>query len=184
MINISLLLTSLVLSLLGLLASPSLASPTPDPHPHPRPAPGSITDLPVVGPVLDLLNDPPPPLLRTTKPSRECKKINQGELMCCRGAVAGDLQPIVWLASVYGYYLNPNDVNGLDCACPLSIPFLLLAFTVSLFRSVGLTLMISGDNNLDACPGVKMCCETTTLVSSVGPLYLMDGLLSRHQLIS
>lgn len=124
-------LLSLFLSLVGML-TPSLASPTPDP------APGSITDLPVVGPVLDLLNDPPPKLLRTTNPSRECKKINQGELMCCRGAVAGDLQPIVWLASVYGYYLNPNDVNGLNC-----------------------------DNNLDACPGIKMCCQTTTLAPLV-----------------
>lgn len=91
-------LASLLLSLLGmamLLATSTRASPTPDPVPVPAPSPGGITEVPVIGPVLDLLNNPPPRLLRTTNPSRQCKNINGGELVCCRGAVAGDLQPIV-----------------------------------------------------------------------------------------
>ncbi|KAJ9145334.1 hypothetical protein NKR23_g5437 [Pleurostoma richardsiae] len=121
-----------VISLLSLLLCCIivLASPTPEPD--------GITDLPVVGPLLDLLNNPPPELLKTTNPSPECAAVNNGELMCCRAAVAGDLQPIVWLAAAYGYYLNPNDVNGLDC-----------------------------DSNLDACPGIKMCCQVALLTPLV-----------------
>jgi hypothetical protein len=29
--------------------------------------------------------------------------------------VAGDLPLVQWLAGVYGYQLNPNDVNGIYC---------------------------------------------------------------------
>lgn len=79
-------------------------------------------NLPIVGqvltPILDLAALPPPTLIQTMSPSPQCAKINQGQLMCCRGTVAGDLQPIVWLAAVYGYNLNPNDINGLDCMSP------------------------------------------------------------------
>ncbi|KAH8886991.1 hypothetical protein GQ53DRAFT_598003, partial [Thozetella sp. PMI_491] len=77
---------------------------------------------------------PPPPILRTTSTSPECANINQGELMCCRGTLAGDVQPVVFLAALYGYYLNPNDVNGINC-----------------------------DSNLATCPGVKVCCQVTGL---------------------
>ncbi|TGJ80941.1 hypothetical protein E0Z10_g7831 [Xylaria hypoxylon] len=73
-----------------------------------------------LAPVFSLLgnigNFEPPALLYTPNPSPECAKLkggNGGQLQCCRAAVAGD-QPIVeFLAKVYGYNLNRNDVNGL-----------------------------------------------------------------------
>lgn len=66
-------------------------------------------------PVVDLGNAPPPDLLWTPNPSAECAGVNAGELQCCRGSLAGDLPIIVFLAKVYGFELNPNDVNGILC---------------------------------------------------------------------
>jgi len=77
-----------------------------------NPTPGLI---PLLDPVLDLGASDPPRFLQTVKPSPECASINQGELQCCRGTLAGDQQVVVWLAKVYGYRLNPNDINGVNC---------------------------------------------------------------------
>jgi len=78
-----------------------------------NPTPGLI---PLLDPILDLGASDPPRFLQTVKPSPQCANINQGELQCCRGTLAGDQQLVVWLAKVYGYRLNPNDVNGVNCA--------------------------------------------------------------------
>ncbi|KAK8120442.1 hypothetical protein PG999_004562 [Apiospora kogelbergensis] len=89
-------------------------------------------------------NAPPPKLIWTPRPSPQCAAVNGGELQCCRGALAGDQPLIVFLAQLYGYNLNPNDVNGLVC-----------------------------DDQLDKCPGVKMCCQVTAL-SPLVSLYCQD----------
>ncbi|KAK8096337.1 uncharacterized protein PG998_014205 [Apiospora kogelbergensis] len=89
-------------------------------------------------------NAPPPKLIWTPRPSSQCAAVNGGELQCCRGALAGDQPLIVFLAQLYGYNLNPNDVNGLVC-----------------------------DDQLDKCPGVKMCCQVTAL-SPLVSLYCQD----------
>jgi hypothetical protein len=115
----------------------------------------------------NLGNFEPPPLIYTQHPSPECavtKGGNGGELQCCRAAIAGD-QPIVeFLAKIYGYKLNRNDVNGVVCKshCPISSP-----------DPLGAQMMVtdtnyicSGDNQIDTCPGVRMCCQVTALVSS------------------
>ncbi|KAI0381268.1 hypothetical protein F5Y04DRAFT_79347 [Hypomontagnella monticulosa] len=114
----------------------------------------AVSDTPPEGdsiilePALDLLgafaNAPPPEIIWTPKPSAECATINQGELQCCLGTVAGDLPLIVFLAGLYGYKLNPNDVNGISC-----------------------------NENLAACPGVKMCCQVTAL-NPILSLYCQD----------
>ncbi|RWA12520.1 hypothetical protein EKO27_g2583 [Xylaria grammica] len=104
-----------------------------------------------LAPVISLLgnigNFEPPPLIYTPNPSVECAKSvggNGGQLQCCRVAIAGD-QPIVeFLAKIYGYNLNPNDVNGLVC-----------------------------DDDLAGCPGVRLCCEVTALNPLVS-LYCAD----------
>jgi hypothetical protein len=114
------LLVALLVTLLFLSPQPSAAIPTASPAPVPDP---SLTDLlgslPLVGEVLKLVgsvgNAPPPTLLWTRNPSPQCGAINQGELLCCRGALAGDQPLVVFLAGVYGYKLNPSDVNGLVC---------------------------------------------------------------------
>lgn len=114
-------LLPLVLLLL-ICVPPQPGAATPAPAPAPVPDPG-LTDLlgslPIVGDVLKLVgnvgNAPPPTLLWTRNPSPQCAAINQGELLCCRGALAGDQPLVVFLAGVYGYKLNPNDVNGLVC---------------------------------------------------------------------
>lgn len=81
--------------------------------PAPIADPGLLSGLlSVVG---NVGNAPPPELLWTPHPSPECSAINHGELQCCRGTLAGDLPLIVFLAGVYGYHLNPNDVNGIYC---------------------------------------------------------------------
>lgn len=69
----------------------------------------------LLAPVVDLGNTPPPDLLWTPNPSAECAGVNAGELQCCRGSLAGDLPIVVFLAKVYGFELNPNDVNGILC---------------------------------------------------------------------
>jgi len=89
---------------------------------------------PILDPILNLLAAPPPTFLQACHPSPNCTKINGGELQCCRGTVAGDNQLVVFLAGLYGYKLNHNDINGLDC-----------------------------DDDLDSCPGVKVCCQVTAL---------------------
>ncbi|KLU85580.1 hypothetical protein MAPG_04603 [Magnaporthiopsis poae ATCC 64411] len=104
------------------------------PHPQPEALAQLSNTLSVVDPLLSLLAAPPPKLLRTTNPSPQCAAVNGGELQCCRATVAGDIQLVVWLAKIYGYKLNPNDINGLNC-----------------------------DNQLDKCPGVKVCCQVTTM---------------------
>ncbi|KAH8166831.1 hypothetical protein CIB48_g1376 [Xylaria polymorpha] len=61
-------------------------------------------------------NADPPALLWTPHPSAQCAVSNGGNggaLQCCRVTVAGDLPIVVFLAKIYGYNLNPNDVNGL-----------------------------------------------------------------------
>ncbi|KAI0185249.1 hypothetical protein EV127DRAFT_441996 [Xylaria flabelliformis] len=94
-----------------------------------------------LGPVVSLLgnvgNSEPPALLYTPHPSLQCaasKGGNDGALQCCRATVAGDLPIVVFLAAIYGYNLNPNDVNGLVC-----------------------------DDQIQDCPGVRLCCQVTAL---------------------
>jgi hypothetical protein len=118
---------------------------------HAAPQPGLI---PILDPVLDLGAIDPPSFLQTQKPSPECANVNQGQLQCCRGTVAGDNQLVVWIAKIYGYKLNKNDVNGLDCKHGYLKPFA---------SSRPLTIL-QGDNNLAECPGVKVCCKVTALV--------------------
>ncbi|KAI1822228.1 hypothetical protein F4861DRAFT_412544 [Xylaria intraflava] len=133
--------TVAVLSRLGLVAAEQESS-----LPHLLPSPTGP-----LGPVISLLgnvgNFEPPPLIYTPHPSPQCEKSNGGnggELQCCRDTIAGDLPIVVFLAEIYGYNLNPNDVNGLVC-----------------------------DNNLDNCPGVRVCCEVTALNPLVS-LYCAD----------
>ncbi|EJT75563.1 hypothetical protein GGTG_05496 [Gaeumannomyces tritici R3-111a-1] len=115
-------------------AAPTVVA-TPHPHPHPQPEAAAMPGLlSVADPVLDLLAMPPPEMLRTTRRSPECAAINGGELQCCRGTMAGDVQLVVWLAKLYGYKLNPNDINGVNC-----------------------------DGEIATCPGVKVCCQVTAL---------------------
>ncbi|KAI2635827.1 hypothetical protein GGS26DRAFT_513741 [Hypomontagnella submonticulosa] len=111
---------------------------------NPAPTPETIS----LEPVLDLLgglgNAPPPDILWTPNPSPECAAINKGELQCCQGTLAGDLPLIQFLAALYGYKLNPNDVNGILC-----------------------------NDNLATCPGVKLCCQVTAL-NPLLSLYCQD----------
>ncbi|KAL8404803.1 hypothetical protein RB594_009614 [Gaeumannomyces avenae] len=111
-------------------AAPTVVA-TPHPHPQPEAMPGLLS---IADPVLNLLAMPPPKMLRTTTQSPECAAVNGGELQCCRATLAGDVQLVVWLAGIYGYKLNPNDINGVNC-----------------------------DSETAACPGVKVCCQVTTL---------------------
>ncbi|KAI1291654.1 hypothetical protein F5Y03DRAFT_28785 [Xylaria venustula] len=104
-----------------------------------------------LAPLISLLenigNFEPPELLQTTDPSPECavkRGGNGGHLQCCRATVAGDLPVVVFLAKVIGYNLNPNDVNGAVC-----------------------------DDQLDECPGVRVCCEVT-LLNPLLSLYCAD----------
>ncbi|CAJ2509308.1 Uu.00g143340.m01.CDS01 [Anthostomella pinea] len=114
----------------------SLALPSTPSNTYTQTTASSLTTP--LNPVQTLLgslgNAPPPTILWTPHPSPECAAINGGTLQCCRGSLAGDQPPVVFLASVYGYALNPNDVNGVGC-----------------------------DDNLHACPGVKLCCQVTAL---------------------
>jgi hypothetical protein len=103
-------LRSAMLSLCLLLGSFSFLAQT-----AAEPIPGLLPKIPIVDALLALGASPPPKALRSVNPSPECAAINQGELMCCRATVAGDVQLVVWLAMVYGYDLNPNDINGLNC---------------------------------------------------------------------
>lgn len=83
-----------------------------------NPTPGLLPlagKIPILDALLALGASPPPKLLQTVNPSPECAAINQGELQCCRAMVAGDIQLVVWIAMIYGYDLNPNDINGLNC---------------------------------------------------------------------
>jgi len=82
---------------------------------HGNPTPGLLPKIPILDALLALGASPPPKLLQTVNPSPECAAINQGELQCCRAMVAGDIQLVTWIAKVYGYDLNPNDINGLNC---------------------------------------------------------------------
>ncbi|KAI0000260.1 hypothetical protein F4779DRAFT_635684 [Xylariaceae sp. FL0662B] len=93
-----------------------------------------------------LLNGPPPPFLQTPDPSLECAGINGGSLQCCDGSLAGDVEPVVLLAGLLGYPLNPDDVNGVLC---------------------------HNSGNADACPGVKLCCQVTAL-NPLLSLYCQD----------
>lgn len=83
----------------------------------PEPAPGLISGLTDATKTLlgNLGNAPPPKLLWTPRPSPQCAAVNGGDLQCCRGALAGAQLLVVFLAQLYGYRLNPNDVNGLVC---------------------------------------------------------------------
>ncbi|KAK7923494.1 hypothetical protein PG985_007565 [Apiospora marii] len=128
--------------LLALAVAPSTATALPEPAADP----GLISGLADATKTLlgNLGNAPPPKLLWTPSPSPQCAAVNGGELQCCRGALAGDQPLVVFLAQLYGYRLNPNDVNGLVC-----------------------------DDQLDQCPGVKMCCQVTAL-SPLLSLYCQD----------
>ncbi|KAI1372114.1 hypothetical protein F4677DRAFT_433500 [Hypoxylon crocopeplum] len=110
----------------------------------PAPDPGLISLEPVLDVLRGIGNTPPPKIIWTPDPSPECAAINQGELQCCQGTLAGDLPIIQFLAAVYGYTLNPNDVNGILC-----------------------------NENLDTCPGVKVCCQVTAL-NPLLSLYCQD----------
>jgi hypothetical protein len=104
-------MVKLLIQLAGLLAGQLVLLPVASATPTPLLGGlGSLVDT-----LLALGADPPPAILQTQVHSPECADVNKGELLCCRGTVAGDLQPIVFLAALYGYDLNPNDVNGLDC---------------------------------------------------------------------
>ncbi len=96
---------SFFFAVLAAAASSSLAAASP--------SPGLLSSL--LNPILNLAANPPPKFLITHTPSPECAAINGGQLQCCRDTVAGDIQLVVWLAAIYGYSLNPNDINGLDC---------------------------------------------------------------------
>jgi hypothetical protein len=104
---------ALVLSLLGFFLSFVSASPTPAETLDDRGL--TLPHIPIVDALLALGASPPPPILQTTTKSPECAAINQGQLMCCRATIAGDVQLVVWVSALYGYNLNPNDVNGLNC---------------------------------------------------------------------
>ncbi|KAK5625315.1 hypothetical protein RRF57_001031 [Xylaria bambusicola] len=73
---------------------------------------------PVISLLANIGNGDPPQILWTPNPSPECAKDvggNDGELQCCRVTIAGDLPIVVFLAEIYGYNLNPNDINGVIC---------------------------------------------------------------------
>lgn len=123
-------LPQILAAAVAVLSAPAGATP----HPQPEAAAAKQQGLPVVDPLLNLLAMPPPKMLRTTKKSPECAAVNGGELQCCRAMFAGDQQLVVWLAKIYGYSLNPNDINGVNC-----------------------------DGEIDTCPGVKVCCQVTSL---------------------
>jgi hypothetical protein len=70
----------------------------------------------IIGPLTDgLLNGAPPAELTTKNTSPECVNINNGTYQCCESAIKGDMPPVVSLAALAGYKLNPNDINGLIC---------------------------------------------------------------------
>ncbi|KAI1344444.1 hypothetical protein F5Y15DRAFT_411280 [Xylariaceae sp. FL0016] len=130
--------------LLTLTAATLIPSPVSLTLPTISPTAASDPLDPLVTLIGNLGNAPPPSVLWTPNPSPECAATNQGELLCCRGALAGDLHVVQWLAALYGYKLNPNDVNGVDC-----------------------------DTNIATCPGVKMCCQVTAL-NPLLSLYCQD----------
>jgi hypothetical protein len=147
-------LSIILLSLLSLAMASPVASPDPAPIPDPDlfGAVGgtvSAVNTDIVKPILNLAALSPPTFLQTFKPSPECANINQGQMMCCRATLAGDMQPVVFLAQLYGYSLNANDVNGIDC-----------------------------DNNTATCPGVNLCCQTTFMVCLLLPQTLGGQLRS------
>ena len=167
----------LMLLLLGVLPFLALANPAPAPVAEPEPEPLlGLKLIPLVDALLAIGASPPPPILQTQVKSPECANINQGELMCCRGIIAGDLQPVVFVAALFGYNLNPNDVNGLDCKY---IPYPILRLSRAdvtclreclsglLFAAPLLIELLVGDRNLTSCPGVEVCCQVTGLVSHV-----------------
>ncbi|KAL1884141.1 hypothetical protein VTK73DRAFT_6810 [Phialemonium thermophilum] len=106
----------LLLPLLGTHASPA-------PNPDPSPVPGLLPKIPILDALLALGASPPPPILRTTHPSPECASINQGELLCCRATVAGDIQLVVWLAELYGHHSSLCGVTTTpeDQGCTISV---------------------------------------------------------------
>lgn len=90
--------------------------------PAPVSAPSPISLPPVLDETIQGIgNAPPPPILWTPKPSPECATINAGELQCCQGTLAGDLPLVKYLATAYGFELNPNDLNGISCKLGLAI---------------------------------------------------------------
>lgn len=102
-------------SVRGTVLSPSLLLTTLLVPVYGNPTPGLLPKIPILDALLALGASPPPKLLQTVNPSPECAAINKGELQCCRAMVAGDIQLVTWIAMVYGYNLNPNDINGLNC---------------------------------------------------------------------
>lgn len=137
---------------------------TASPAPAPEPLLSGLTTL-----VGNIGNAPPPKILWTPKPSPECAVINQGQLQCCRGALAGDQPLVVFLAKLYGYKLNPNNINGVVCELSPSLPphsrDIRISFPAACEFHADWT-WFSGDDELDECPGVKMCCQVTAMVSS------------------
>ncbi|OTA54448.1 hypothetical protein K449DRAFT_389190 [Hypoxylon sp. EC38] len=89
--------------------SGNLASTAPNPQSSP------ISLEPILNILQSIGDAPPPAIIWTPNPSAECAAINKGELQCCLGTLAGDLPLIQFLAAVYGYHLNPNDINGILC---------------------------------------------------------------------
>ncbi|KAI0096812.1 hypothetical protein F4776DRAFT_556102 [Hypoxylon sp. NC0597] len=127
-----------ILSFVVFTLSGSLASTAPNPQPSP------VSLDPVSNILQSIGNAPPPAIIWTPNPSPECAAINKGELQCCQGTLAGDLPLIQFLAAVYGYHLNPNDINGILC-----------------------------NDQLETCPGVKVCCQVTALKPLLS-LYCQD----------
>ncbi|KAF2397291.1 hypothetical protein EJ06DRAFT_551297 [Trichodelitschia bisporula] len=70
--------------------------------------------------------------------------VNGGTPYCCQATFAGDLPPIISLAHLTGFPLNPNDVN---CLLPTA-----------------------ADPSAPTCPGSVMCCQVAG-VPLVAALY-------------
>ncbi|KAI1349020.1 hypothetical protein F5Y01DRAFT_195509 [Xylaria sp. FL0043] len=139
---------SLLILFLGLLARLGAGAPEPKISITPILPPSPTGPLaPLISLLENIGNSDPPDFLSTPDPSPECateRGGNGGQLQCCRATVAGDLPVVVDLADVIGYKLNPNDINGVIC-----------------------------DDQLDECPGVRVCCEVTAL-SPLLSLYCAD----------
>ncbi|KAI1367695.1 hypothetical protein F5Y08DRAFT_336484 [Xylaria arbuscula] len=110
---------SLLVISLTLLTHLTAGAPAPEPDlislPPLLPPNATGPLAPVISLLANIGNGDPPKILWTPNPSPECAEErggNGGELQCCRVTIAGDLPLVVFLADIYGYNLNPNDVTA------------------------------------------------------------------------